>query len=434
MRMLMALLRTDIVDGPAIVVTTLLAAVGLVVIVVRRPTRAWLLTVLIAAGGGLLAAVVTWFVTVRVLNLFGTGLGLQNYLWIAAVFAGVAVAVASLWRARWWRRVVAVLCIPLFVVTGALAINADYGLDRTLGDLLAIPTAAPIRLAASTDSSAQGSQLWRTWKPPADMPETGRVGMQTIPHTISGFPSRPAGIYLPPTALVKNPPRLPLVVMMLGQPGSPMPSFASEVLDPFARAHHGLAPIVIVADQLGNPYVDPLCLDTTRYGKAETFLTKDLPAWAETHLNITKDHRFWTVAGYSNGGECGLSLIVRHPGLFGNLIDASGEEFAGSDNPGLTLSEAFHGDQAAYDRVKPETYLAHHSYAGVNAIFTAGSEDPAYWAAAQKMAKAANDAGMAVDLHEVMNGNHGRPAFASGMAEGFRVLYPVLGLAPPASR
>ncbi|WP_223694502.1 alpha/beta hydrolase [Leifsonia poae] len=429
-----ALLRTEIVGGPVFVSVVGLAVAGAAFLLLRRPTRVWIATVAVAIGVGLASAVAAWFVTVRMLNLFGRSLGLGNYLLAAATLCAICLAIVSLRRSRWWRKAIAVLCIPVFVVAGAVAINANDGRSRTIGDLLALPTTQPIRLAAGTTGfPAPGADLWRTWKPPADMLQTGEVHMQEIPHPVSGFPSRPAGIYLPPAALVANPPPLPLVVMMLGQPGSPTPAFAARVLDPFARTHRGLAPIVIVADQLGDPYHDPLCLDTPEYGNAETFLTNDLPAWAQKHLHIIRDHRYWTVAGYSNGGECGLSLIVRHPGLFGNLIDVSGEEYGGSDNPAIALQNVFHGDQAAYDRTKPATYLARNQYPGVNAVFTAGSDDPVYWAAAQTIAHDANDAGMSVELHAVANGKHDQAAFVSGMDAGFDVLFPVLGLAPPAT-
>ncbi|MDQ0028629.1 hypothetical protein [Arthrobacter bambusae] len=95
-----------------------------------------------------------------------------------------------------------------------------------------------------------------------------------------------------------------------GQPGNPDPQFVAAVLDKYATRHHGLAPIVIVADQLADPLVDSLCLDTPVYGnvetfinKVETFTNKDVLACADSHLKVINDPRYRTIAGYSHGGQ-----------------------------------------------------------------------------------------------------------------------------------
>ncbi|WP_223694507.1 hypothetical protein [Leifsonia poae] len=188
---------TDIVTGPAIFIVTALAAVAVGFLLARKPSRRWIVTVIIAVAAGLALAVAVWFVTIRMLNLFGTSLGLTNYLWIAATFCGIALAIVSFRRSRWWRKVVAAVCIPLFVLTGTLAINANYGINVTLGDLLNISTDEPIRLTPPTADDGFDSQLWKHWHAPAGMPEKGTIGTQVIPNTLSGFTSRPAGIYLP---------------------------------------------------------------------------------------------------------------------------------------------------------------------------------------------------------------------------------------------
>ncbi|HEV7183513.1 MAG TPA: alpha/beta hydrolase-fold protein [Leifsonia sp.] len=424
-----ALLATDIVDGPVIVVFTVLAAVAAVVLLVRRPTGRWLVTSGIALAIGLAIAVSLWLVTVRLLNLWGGSLGLGNYLWVTATCGGVCLAIVNLWRSRVWRKVVAAVSIPVFLITGTLAVNASYGINHSLGNLIDVSTEKPIHLTPHPAAAGYDAHLWKHWKPPADLPAKGRVGTQVIPNTRSGFRSRPAGIYLPPAALVKHPPRLPLVVLLMGQPGNPDPLQAAVVLDKFAAAHHGLAPIVIVPDQLGDPLQDPLCLDTYKYGKAETFLTKDVVTWADAHLNIAHDHRFWTIAGYSNGGQCALSIAVKHPHMFSNLIDVSGEEFPGAEHAGAIVKEVFGGNASAYEAQKPLEIMKAHRYPGMTAVFTAGDDDPVYRLVAAKAALLARSCGMTVDHFEIHGGGHGQKALTDGLEEGFRVLYPVLGLA-----
>jgi len=54
-----------------------------------------------------------------------------------------------------------------------------------------------------------------------DLAAAGVVSTVVIPGSVSGFAARPAWVYLPPAALVRNPPALPVLVLLHGQPGSP---------------------------------------------------------------------------------------------------------------------------------------------------------------------------------------------------------------------
>ncbi|MGN6200341.1 alpha/beta hydrolase [Humibacter sp.] len=326
----------DIVSGPLIVIVMAVASALFLFLVIRFPTRRWLVTAAAAILAGIVVAVVIWFVVVRINHTFGIPLKHAVYLWFAATLAAVSLAVASMWRTRWWRKAAAGAAIPVFLIAGTMGINASIGLDRTLGSLIGVVVRHPLELAPAVADMADGRggaksprPLWQTWMPPANMPKTGKTGTHIIPGTMSGFIGRPAGIYLPPAALVAHAPALPLVILMMGQPGSPDPTFAAAALNAFAARHKGLAPIVVVADQLGNSDQDPLCLNTTQFGNARTYITVDVVNWALTHLNVIKDHRYWTIAGYSNGGACAASFIAQQPQLWSNLIDVSGEEYPG---------------------------------------------------------------------------------------------------------
>jgi len=68
------------------------------------------------------------------------------------------------------------------------------------------------------------------------------------------------------------------------------------------------------------------------------------------------------------------------------------------------------------------------TYAGITAVFTAGSADPAYMAHADTLAAAARKAGMAVTRYDIPGVGHTGDALKLGLVEGFTVLYPVLGL------
>ena len=425
-----SLLRIDIVNGPLLYVVLGLASMQLLYLLLRAPTKTWILTVVIAVAGGVSVAGVTWFVVVTIVDAFGMSPGLVSFLWFAGTCTAVAIAIANFWKSRLHCKIAAAASVVLFLVAGTLAINASFGLNRTLGSLFGMTTESAIALPTVSGPKESGP-LYQSWEAPADLPVKGTTGSQIIPNTVSGFTSRPAGIYLPPAALISNAPALPLVIFLMGQPGNPDPSFVAATLDRDAAAHGGLAPIVIVADQLGDPSKDPLCLDTPNYGNAETFITTDVVNWAKKNLNIINNPRYWTIAGYSNGGQCAISLAVKHPGLFANVVDISGEEFAGSEIEASTLADVFHGDQAAYDAVKPLNLLASKKFSDTVAIFTVGSNDSGFIPGQKRMASAASAAGMTVTYWESPNGGHVLPALTDGLDEAFVVLYPRLGLAPP---
>lgn len=426
-----ALLSIDVLDGPVPVIVFALAAGVLCALLIRPPTASWLRRLAVAGAGGPVAAIAAWLILVRWLDLFGESPGLGNYVWAAAAFCGVALCVVSVGRSSRWRTAVAIVGIPIFLVAATLGINLNYGLDRTLGNVLAITVPNPIHLQPPAHyGSAYDGSLWKNWQAPAGMPLHGKTGTATIPGLVSGFHARPAGIYLPPAALVPKPPALPLVVMMMGQPGNPDPEPIATVLDDLAARHHGLAPIVVVADQLGDPLRDTLCLDTKRFGKVATYVTTDVTAWAAKNLPVTGDHRFWTIAGYSNGGLCALSFALEHPVLYSNVLDISGEEFPGAEHAQSTLADTFDGDQAAYDRVKPLLRIASTGYPG-DLILTACRDDPAYRHVAIEALQAAKRAGVASTFVDIPAGGHGIGALMGGLRGGLPVLYGRLGLQPP---
>jgi poly(3-hydroxybutyrate) depolymerase len=153
--------------------------------------------------------------------------------------------------------------------------------------------------------------------------------------------------------------------------------------------------------------------------------------WAIANLNVTRDHRYWTIAGYSNGGQCAISFIAKHPALWSNVVDISGEEYPGSDAPASVLNDVFRGDQAAYDAQKPVNLLAATKLPGTFGVFTVGSNDTAYIPGVQRTVAAAAAAGMNTTYYEVPNGGHVLPALTDGLKKGFELLYPRLGLTAP---
>jgi enterochelin esterase-like enzyme len=434
------ILGVHIIGGLVPLIADALAVAALAVILVRRWRRLPLIVTAAAAVlGAVLAVVILWLANAQ--NWFGVELGTVTWIWSIATFAAVGIAAGSMVSARAWRRFIAGAAAILIVITGILGVNADIGIQKTLADFAGVQLTHPVKLpvadptptATPTAEPLAGGALWANWHVPLDLPSTGTTGTVEIPDTVSGFHARPAGLYLPPAALVKDPPPLPLVVMMMGQPGNPDPSWAANALNAYAAKHDGLAPIVVVADQIGNPANDTLCLDTPRFGNVETYITQDVLPWARANLRVLQDPAHTVVAGYSNGGECAIYFGSKYPELWTNVLDISGDAYPGGDRAAATLREDFHGDADAYHATWPANILASgaHTYPNSFAVFTVGSDDSFYRAQAQSIQESAKAVGWVTAYAEIPGGGHRAAAINGGMVDGFSALYPRLGLVQP---
>ncbi len=432
------ILRIQIIGGIVPVIVNVLAGIAALFLLIRWPTRGRLVAAAAGTGAGaIVAIVIVWVLDAT--NALSVPLGTAATAWSIAGLAAIGLAIASFWTSRGWRTVGAAVSIIVVVVAATIGVDTDFGLDPTVGSLAGIstdkvavlPPVAPTPSAAPTRAVMAGGALWANWFPSGAMPIVGSVSQVDIPNTISGFNARPAGLYLPPAALIPNAPALPLVIMMMGQPGNPDPDFQETALDPLSSRHNGLAPIVLVADQIGNPATDPLCLDTPNYGNAETYITQDVVGWARTHLHILQDAAHWTIAGYSNGGECAVYFGAKYPSIWGNVLDISGERYPGSQNASGTLAKVFHGNAAAYQATWPTSILAKGVYPDTVGIFTVSSNDYGYLQAAKDISAATVAAQWKTTYYEVPNGGHVLGALNGGLQEGYSILYPRLGLSQP---
>lgn len=391
------------INKQAFLLTADLVSASLFVYLLWRSTRRpFIRGVASATLGALVGLIVVWLVS-DVWVVFGLALTAVVHVWVVLAFAGVFLAVFNLWASRWWRKVIAAVSIVAFLVTAAAGINSDFGAYRNLNDALGISPYPALPLALqSSQAGAMDPALATTWQG-ADhvgMPAHGTVGMIKIPGTRSHFVARKAAVYLPPAALVAHPPILPVLVLFSGQPGAPIDMFTSgqvaTTLNAYAAKHAGLAPIVVVPDQLGTPLKNPMCADS-RLGKASTYLTVDVRDWIITHLHVAASPRYWAVGGYSEGGTCSIQLGAGRPDLFGSTIDILGElePTIGAN----TVSEAFGGSRSAYDAIKPLPLLAKHTpFANSFALFGAGALDHQYGAYARRVEAAAARSGMKTRL------------------------------------
>lgn len=417
-----------------ITVYVIAAIVALLLIVVRPSLRwrrgRWLLTVAVTAvAGALLGVFLTWLLS-DTLNLFGAVLTVVARTWIAAGFAGIALALVSLWHATWRRVIGSILALVLFVGTTAMSVNIDFGQYPTVRAALGISVYADditpfIRPADPSASIA-------TWTAPADMPSAGKVGSVTIPSTTSGFPARKAVVYLPPAALTASPPKLPVIVVLSGQPGTPDDPLLSSKLEQssnaYAAAHQGLAPIIVSPDQLGAPDRNPLCIDSPA-GNSATYITVDVTNWITSTLPVLDGPHYWGIGGLSQGGTCSIQLGAGHPELYGAILDASGEEFPSLGSEQTTIENGFGGDTAAYQAASPAALMAANApYSDMFAVFGVGSQDASFIPGTQRLYADAQAAGMNATYIEVQGSGHDATTWSSVFAQGLTLIADHWGL------
>jgi hypothetical protein len=129
------LLALDVTGAPVVYGAAAVAAAFALYLLIRRPTPRWIATALIGmlvgavvATGALLAA--------DALTTFGEVIPRIADVWVIAAFAAVALAVVNLWSSRWWRKVIAAVGIVVFLLAGAIGVNACLGLYATVGAML----------------------------------------------------------------------------------------------------------------------------------------------------------------------------------------------------------------------------------------------------------------------------------------------------------
>jgi S-formylglutathione hydrolase FrmB len=397
----------------------------------RSPRRNRLFVPVVCLAGGALVGGITLFVSEAWFNIFGLPLDADTHAWVIAAFAAVGLALGNLWGTRWPRKLAAIASMLLFIMTATLEINAAYGLNPTLGALLGFGAGQHVALPQIKPRHVSRDPLWATWKAPANMPAFGRNGPVSIPATASGFHARDAHLYLPPAALVPNPPELPVLVMMMGQPGGPdQDRTAVRELNSFARTHQGLAPILLTIDQLGSPFRNPVCVDSDS-GHVYTYVTTDVVNFIRRNLNVDRSRTQWAVGGYSNGGECALSFGAKRPDLFGSILDISGELQPLDGTEENTISTIFKGNRQAFEAEEPSNILKRHRYTDELAIFTSGSADPVYTPQAATAAADAAAAGMVTRRFVGAGIGHRSDALEYGVKSGFPLLCQRFGLTGP---
>jgi S-formylglutathione hydrolase FrmB len=332
--------------------------------------------------------------------------------------ATIGLGVLAWWpRRRRWRRalfgcaafVLALTCVGAWV-------NAYFAYLPSVGAVLGqrardqiTPRQFQRRVQLiGAGAAAPAAPVARTTRPPriVKTPARGVVERVSIPGTVSGFRARPAQVYLPPAWFATPRPRLPVIELLHGTPGTPedwtRAGMADVTADEWAAGHDGVAPVIVMPDPNGGFTADTECVDG-RAGAAETYLTADVRAWVTSQLGTAADRGSWAIVGSSEGGYCALDLALRHPDLYAAFVDLSGLDRATWPGGALRL---FGGSRAAYAAHLPAALLARRPAFPLAARFDAGSADGSVTRSVTSMAAATRRVGIDTSLVLRPNAHH----------------------------
>jgi S-formylglutathione hydrolase FrmB len=330
----------------------------------RRRWRSWALPLALGVAAGV-TALSHWYITS--IGVAGDPAPVSLWLWIAMSGLAAAVLVLGWVGARWWRRGLAVLSVPLCVLCASLALNGWVGYFPTAlaawDQLTSRPLPDQIDRLRVTAMQLEGTK-----------PTKGVVVPVTIGADASHFPHRQELVYLPPAWFNSNPPpRLPAVMMISSAFNTPAdwlrPGGAFTAIDDFAARHHGFAPVLVFVDPTGTFDNDTECVNGSR-GNAADHLTKDVVPFVVSNFGVSADRSNWGVAGWSMGGTCAVDLAVMHPDMFSAFVDIAGDRSPTIGTKDQTIARLFGGNAAAWADFDPVTVMTRHGrYTGVSGWF-----------------------------------------------------------------
>lgn len=298
-------------------------------------------------------------------------------------------------------RTLAALSSLVLIMGTVLGINSVFGIVRTTTQLNSMMHTEPdAEVTPLATPSGEHAIAEAEWTPPADMPSEGKLMHVDIPGEKSGFHARNATVWLPPAAQLVNPPALPVVLLLSGQPGSPDDVVsgggdAVSILEQLQSEHHGLAPIVVSPDQLGDVNANPMCVDGA-LGNSRSYLEHDVIPWIRQHLPVAQDRLAWTFAGFSQGGTCTLQIGLDLPKVFASNIAIS-PEVAPTLDAGQTaaVNQGFGGDWNAWEAAKPASVMARHTaYSDTTLVIGTGELDKVFTGYGDQLVVNAKDAGI----------------------------------------
>ncbi len=279
------------------------------------------------------------------------------WVWIGLTGLAAAVLVLGWPGAPWWRRTLALLAVPLCVLSAGAVLNVSLGY---------LPTVATAWQRVTGELPPQWIDQTRLAEMQRDgiRPTRGTVVRITTPGDISGFAHRAELVYLPPVWFASNPPpTLPGVMMIGAELSSPSDWLQSGralgILDNFALQHRGTTPVMVFPDTSGSFTNDTECVNGPR-GNAADHLIKEFVPQVVSDFNTQPSN--WGLVGWSSGGTCSLTLAVSHPEIFSAIVDLDGQLGPNAGKKQQTIARLFGGDADAWAAFDPKTIVEQHRY------------------------------------------------------------------------
>ncbi|WP_309986977.1 alpha/beta hydrolase [Arthrobacter pascens] len=430
-----ALSDIRLVDGPLLWAAWAVGAAGAVYLLWRRGRRWPTVPVLAVVSAALIVAAVHWLL-IYVFSTFPEDLPGEVLGWSVPAVAGVLLWITRLVPTGWKGRAAATAAMLGVVQLSSVQMNAYFGLNRTVGDLLgtAVARIPPLEAELTRQAGRAVPVPLAEWARPEGLPSEGVLRKADIPGTSSGFDAREAYIYLPPAYQSPERPALPVLVLFSGQPGGPADWLTGGALrshmDRFSARHNGVAPVVVVVDPNGSSSGNSLCMDS-RIAKADTYLSVDVPRWISETLDVGAERSNWAVGGFSFGGTCAMQLGTRHPELYSSILAfASEQEPALAKEREKTVEASFGGDTKAFEAQTPLYLMKQHSFEGSAVYFAAGATDPEFTGYMDVLSAAAREAGFEVEVRRIANSGHSWETVSKGMQDALDFLAPRWGIAP----
>lgn len=427
------LLDVSLVSGPFLWISIACGVAGAVYLLWRRK-RSWVLTVLASLLVSVGLVILVHWILVDLMAVFSENLPFETVAWSVPAVAAVLLCAARFPRHTWKGRVLSALAMLGVILLSAVQVNLYFGLNNTVADLLgtAVARIQPLEQSLKRASNSAPGPLPAAWKAPDSMPTNGILRKAAIPGPVSGFNARDAYIYFPPAYQTTPRPVLPVLVLFSGQPGGPADWLTGGQLraqmDRFAEAHQGISPVTVVVDPNGSGSANTMCMDS-RIAPADTYLSKDVPAWISENLDVSTDPKQWAVGGFSFGGTCAVQMGTAHPDIFPSVLAFSAErEPALAKDRNKTIADSFDGDVSAFESRTPLTMMRERSFAGSGVYFAAGATDNEFTNYMHELSEAAGKAGFQTEEHSIRNAGHSWDAVVRGMPGGLDFLATRWGL------
>jgi S-formylglutathione hydrolase FrmB len=240
----------------------------------------------------------------------------------------VAVAASAVALALCWDRIgvvgrtgIATACVLSVALAAALQLNRLIEAYPSWSALTGVSSSAAPAAPAVAPRDITGSRI-------IGVHVTGKASGLTLPMSV----------YLPPGYDRGRHRRFPVIEALHGYPGSPhtwtrrlnVRAWLTQEIDAGRMA----PTVVLFPYQTPKQLLDTECTNLAHGPQAETFLTRDVPAYAKAHLRVRTDRAGWALIGYSAGGFCATNLALRHPAEY-----AAAASLSGYSNPGITVGD-----------------------------------------------------------------------------------------------